>query len=129
MGNPSQRPNVIGKVQFVNKPNCWFYNSTNSACPSGGQNAFALPAQYTYGNGGINTLRGNPLKQFDVTLMKDVYLAEGRSLEFRASFYNIFNRTTFSSPSTNIDSSSAGQVTSTLNASRLGELSMKDNVQ
>jgi len=124
-GVGSQRPNVIGKVQIVHTPSCWYYDSTNAACGTGGTNAFALPAKYTYGDGGINWLRADGLIQFDMTLMKTVHFAEKRSLELRGSFYNVFNRPTFSAPSTNIDSSSAGQVTSTLNAARVGELAAK----
>jgi hypothetical protein len=124
-GVGSQRPNVIGKVDLVKSPHCWFYDSSNSSCPAGGTNAFALPTQYTYGNGGINTLKADNLVQYDVTLMKSVHFTEGMSLEFRASFYNVFNRATFTTPSANIDSSSAGQVTATLNPARQGELATK----
>jgi hypothetical protein len=124
-GVGSQRPNVIGKVTEVRRPNCWFYDSANSSCGASGTNAFAVPAQYTYGNGGINTLRADGLVQFDVSLIKSVHFTDTRSLEFRGSFFNVFNHTTFAAPSTNIDSSSAGQVTSTLNGARQVELAAK----
>jgi hypothetical protein len=124
-GVGSQRPNVIGKVTMVRKPNCWFYDSRNSSCGSG-TNAFAVPALYSYGNGGINTLRADGLKQVDVSLLKQVRFGESRALELRGSFFNVFNHTTFAAPgTTNIDSSSAGQITSTLNASRQIELAAK----
>jgi hypothetical protein len=112
-------------VQVLKKVDCWFYDSANPACGTGGTNAFALPAQYTYGNGGINTLRADPLKQVDLTLMKSVHLAEKVSMEFRVNYYNVLNHPTFSAPSANIDTSSAGVVTSTLNAARIGELAAK----
>jgi hypothetical protein len=123
-GVASQRPNVIGKPVLVRKANCWFYDSANPSCGIG-TNAFAVPTQYTYGNGGINTLRADGLVQFDVSLIKSFHFTEARSLEFRGNFFNVFNHTTFAAPSTNIDSSSAGQVTSTLNASREIELAGK----
>ena len=63
--------------------------------------------------------------QFDITVMKSVHLGDKRSMELRCSFYNLFNHTTFANPATAIDSSTAGQVTSTLNASRLGEFAAK----
>ena len=124
-GVGGQRPNVIGKVDMVRKPKCWFYDSKNFSCGSTGTNAFAVPTQYTYGDGGINTLRAGNLVQLDVSLLKDIRFMETRSLEFRTSFYNVFNHTSFRAPATNIDSSSAGQVTATLNAAREGELSVK----
>ncbi len=61
-----------------------------------------------------------------MSLLKSFRLGESRSLEFRGSFFNVFNHTTFAAPSkTNIDSISAGQITSTLNASRQIELAGK----
>ena len=127
-GVGSQRPNVVGKALMVKKPTCWFYDSNNSACgvlAPGASNAFAVPTQYTYGNGGVNTLRADDFIQYDIALFKAFHLGEARSLEFRGELFNLFNRPTFAAPSTNIDASSAGQVTSTLNASREGELSLK----
>jgi hypothetical protein len=90
-----------------------------------GTDAFAVPTQFTYGNGGINTLRADGLVQFDTSLIKSFHFTESKLLEFRASFYNIFNHTTFAAPATNIDASSAGTVSSTLNAARQGELAAK----
>jgi hypothetical protein len=74
---------------------------------------------------GINTLRADPLKQMDLTAMKNIGLGESRSLEFRVSFYNVFNRPTFAAPTTTIDTASGGTITATQNTSRLGELAMK----
>jgi hypothetical protein len=127
-GVGGQRPNVISMPELVRNVNCWFYSSHNSTCRAlepGEQDAFAVPAQYTYGNGGINTLRADGLVQFDVSLMKSFQFTETKSIEFRASFYNIFNHPTFAAPATNIDSPSAGTVSSTLNAARQGELAAK----
>lgn len=124
-GLGSQRPQVIGKPQMVRKPNCWYYNSHNSSCPTGGTDAFSLPTLYTYGNGSTNSLRNDGLVQFDVSLLKSFPFSESRALEFRGSFFNVFNHTTFATPVTNIDSTSAGQITSTLNAARSIELAAK----
>jgi hypothetical protein len=123
-GVGSQRPKVIGTPVLVRKANCWFYDSADSSCGSG-TNAFAVPALYTYGNGGINTLRADGLVQFDVSLIRSIHFNKTRALELRGSFFNVFNHTTFAAPGSNIDSSSAGVVTSTLNASREIELAAK----
>jgi hypothetical protein len=127
-GVGSQRPNVVGQPVLVRNANCWFYDSHNSAChtlrPSG-TDAFAVPAQYTYGNGGINTLRADGLVQFDTSLIKSFRFSESKALELRASFYNIFTHTTFAAPATNIDATSAGTISSTLNAAREGEVAAK----
>ena len=124
-GLGGQRPNITGRPQMVRKPTCWYYDSRNASCPTGGTDMFTVPTQYTYGNGGNNTMRNDGLVQFDVSLLKKVSLGDARSLEFRGSFFNVFNHTTFATPVTNIDSSSAGQITATLNAARSIELAAK----
>ena len=124
-GLASQRPNITSKPQVVRKPNCWYYDSRNVSCPAGGTDAFSVPTQNTYGNGSTNSMRNDGLVQFDLSLLKSFHFAETRSLEFRGSFFNIFNHTTFATPVTNIDTSSAGQITATLNAARSIELAGK----
>lgn len=123
-----QRPDVIGSPTIVGNVSCWFYVSTNSACraldPSG-VNAFAVPAKYTYGNAGLYILRSDGLKQLDFTVMKDFPITESKKLQFRAEMFNILNHPTFSAPSSAINSSSAGQVSSTLNAARIIQLALK----
>ncbi len=99
-GLSSQRPNILRPAQMVRRPNCWYYDSRNTQCPVGGTESFAVPALYTYGNGGTNTMRNDGLVQFDVSLLKRFSFGEARSFELRGSFYNVFNHTTFATPVT-----------------------------
>jgi hypothetical protein len=127
-GLTNQRPNVVGQPDIVGTAACWFYVSANPACGGQGSNitnAFAVPAQYTYGNSGRNILRSDGLKQFDFTVMKIFPVTETKLFEFRAEMFNILNHPTFSAPTTNINSSSGGQVSSTLNAARIIQLALK----
>jgi hypothetical protein len=65
---------------------------------------FAAPADFTFGNEPRvdSTLRSDGVNNFDVAAFKDLQLDhEGRtSMEFRVEFFNLFNRTQFSSPNT-----------------------------
>lgn len=127
-GVGSQRPNVTGAPLLVGTPSCWFYTSANSSCVAQAPNAtnsFVIPGQYTYGDGGRNILRANGLKQLDATLMKNFPFTETKLLEFRAEVFNILNHPTFSAPTTTINTSSGGQVSSTLNAARIIQLALK----
>lgn len=124
-GLGSQRPNVSGTPPLIRRPNCWFYDPANPLCPAGGTNVFSTVTPGTYGNGGTNTVRADGLVQFDLSVLKSFHFTETRSLEFRGSFFNVFNHTTFATPVTNVDTSSAGQITSTLNAARSIELAGK----
>ncbi len=127
-GVSNQRPEVIGAPTIIGVPNCWFYVAANPACTALARNtsaAFAVPTTYTYGDSGRNILRANGLKELDFTLMKHFPVTENTSFEFRAEMFNITNHPTFAAPSTAINSSSGGQVSSTLNTSRIIQLALK----
>ncbi len=127
-GVGNQRAQVVGTPLIVGQAGCWFYVAANTVCQSlapQATSAFTAPTQYTYGNGGRNILRANGLTQFDFTLMKNFPVREAMQFQFRAEMFNILNHPTFSVPTTNINSSSGGQVTSTLNAARIIQLALK----
>lgn len=114
-GVSSQRPNLVGDPNVSNPTvQAWF-----------NPGAFAAPAQYTYGNSGRNILTSDGLLQLDMTLKKNFPIMESHQLEFRAEAFNIANHPTFSTPNATIGSSSAGIVTSTLNANRILQLALK----
>ena len=118
----------VGNPAMVGTVSCWFYVAANPGCQAadpGGSAAFSLPAQYTYGTSGRNILRADSLVQFDFTVTKQFKFTETKSLQFRAEFFNIFNTPTFVAPGTTIDTSSGGQIASTLNGGRTIELALK----
>jgi len=127
-GVSGQRPNVVGRPTTLKSPSCWFFVAANPACKaldSNAMTAFAVPAPYTYGNGGRNDMTQDDLVDWDVSLTKVFHIREEKSLELRGEAFNIFNRTTFGAPSTNIDSSSGGSVGSTFSIPREIELAAK----
>jgi Carboxypeptidase regulatory-like domain len=127
-GVSPQWPNRVATPLVLGNVSCWFYISANPACDAlapNATNAFVLPAEYTYGNGGRNTLRGDSLSQFDVALEKNVRLTESKTLQFRAEAFNLFNTPAFSAPSLDINTSSGAEVSSTENTERIFEFALK----
>jgi hypothetical protein len=57
--------------------------------------AFTNPTEGSFGNVGQNTVRGPGLREWDVSLMKNITVAEKRSFEIRAECFNIANRANF----------------------------------
>jgi hypothetical protein len=100
-------------------------NSARVALLPDAANAFALKAQYTYGNAGRNIVRADGLVQFDFTLMKQFKITDSKAVQFQAEAFNIFNNPTFSSPLTTINVASGAQVGSTLNTARTLELALE----
>jgi len=109
--------------QKLGKPNLYF-----DPC------AFVLPPVGFYGNLGRNTLIGPGLLDFDFSLDKNtrVHLTEAGRLEFRADFFNIFNRPNFGKPAVNVLNATTrqpvagpGLITSTTTSSRQLQFSLK----
>jgi hypothetical protein len=99
-----------GSLQYIN-PNC-FINAVapslafyNAAPPFGCDKSFAYPTCINLlGNLGRNTVIGPGLFNIDMNLVKDNYIrriSETFDIQFRAEFFNIFNRTNFALPSIN----------------------------
>ena len=84
--------------------NRWF----DTAC-------FVAPAAFTYGNSGVNILRGPGLAQVDLAVLKNVDLwREGVRLQFRVEAFNIANRANFRLPNFNIGVPAGATITNTL---------------
>jgi hypothetical protein len=60
-------------------------------------NAFVLGNPGFYGDVGRNTVIGPGVNTFDFSLFKNSNLTENVNLQFRAEFFNIFNRANFGS--------------------------------
>ena len=94
--------------------------------------AFRLQEAGLYGNVGRNTAIGPGVATFDFGLTKDIALDEQRSVQFRAEFFNIFNRANFGLPSrtvfrsgSGVASSTAGRITSTATKNRELQFGLK----
>jgi hypothetical protein len=57
--------------------------------------AFAAPQGLTFGNEGRNIVRNPRQVNFDMALFKHFRVGEGKSFEFRAEAFNVFNHTEF----------------------------------
>ena len=86
----NQRPNAVAGVSE--------YASTKTVNDWLNINAFSMPAAGTFGNLARNTFYGPSMQQIDFSLLKETKIGEGRNLEFRAEFFNIFNHPIFDEP-------------------------------
>jgi hypothetical protein len=117
LGNVALRPNVgtnggvlstqaqrdaLGLKRFE-----YYFNRPNITVPT---------ADRPFGNLGRNAVYGFPFYQVDMSLQKNFamnFINEASRLEFRAEFFNLFNRTNFSAPNTDVRSAAFGRVAST----------------
>jgi Carboxypeptidase regulatory-like domain/TonB dependent receptor len=120
----NSRPNYVTLFGAGSRPN--FVAGCNKSAPTGGRAklgewfntaCFSAPADFTFGNEPRTdpTMRGDGVKNFDFSLFKRTRFGpeEKLGLEFRAEFFNLFNRTQFAPPNTSFGSATFGQVSST----------------
>jgi hypothetical protein len=99
----SQRPNQVGNPNSApHNVKEWFNTS-----------AFAVPAQYTYGNVHRNSLRGPAYTDLDFSLLRNFDLPRSTTLQFRSEFFNILNHPNFGNPDSTLEDSTFGQITGT----------------
>jgi hypothetical protein len=100
-----------------------------AAHPAAGSAAVANPGWL--GNVGRHTLIGPGLATLNMTFAKNTPLTESARLQFRAEFFNLFNRANFDAPSPTIFSNSrvvsptVGRITDTETTSRQVQLALK----
>jgi hypothetical protein len=73
----------------------------------------------------LNILRGDMMRVFDFSLLKNFKPSEGTNVQFRAEFFNLPNTASFDTPNTNIESSQAGRVTATASLPRQIQFGLK----
>jgi hypothetical protein len=71
----------------------------NNACYIQNGGVLTPPAYGTLGNSGRNTFRGQPYYNVDLSVSKIWHMKERYSAQFRAEFFNLFNRADFAAPS------------------------------
>jgi hypothetical protein len=86
--------------------------------------AFALPALGTYGNLAKGALRGHGLLNTDLGMIRNFSPTERLKIQFRAEFFNVFNRVNFSNPNTTVSGAGFGSILSAGNP-RIGQLALK----
>jgi hypothetical protein len=60
--------------------------------------AFAQPANYRFGNQGINILRADGKVNFDFSILRNFAVSESKRLQVRAEMFNAFNHPNFGVP-------------------------------
>lgn len=107
-----ERPNVVGSsVPSQRNVNDWLN-------PAG----FAIPAQYTYGGMGRDSLRAQFYKDIDASISKEVAFESRYRIQFRAEAFNLPNEHVFSQPASTLGAVNFGQINSTSNAPRSVQL-------
>jgi hypothetical protein len=72
--------------------------------------AFANPARGTFGSSGRHILDGPGSATVDLSVFRTFPIREGAGVQFRAEFFNLFNRVNFNNPGSTVGTNSYGLI-------------------
>ena len=81
--------------------------------------AFRQPANYTFGNQGVNLLRGDGMVNFDFSILRNFNFSESKRLQFRTEIFNAFNHPNFRTPGRALGGAGFGVVSSSFPGRRI----------
>ena len=99
-GQPTQTPNLVGNPYPSGQ------NVNNWLNPA----AFASPAAGSYGNLGLNDVKGPGVFQFDMALTRMFRIREKQTLQFRAEAFNLPNHLNPAVPVSTTNSGAFGRI-------------------
>ena len=90
---------------------------------------FTAPASFTFGNLSrtLPDVRAHGINNYDFAVFKNTELRESTTLQFRAEFFNLFNRVRFGFPGQVLGPAQFGVVSSQINDPRLIQLALRLN--
>lgn len=87
--------------------------------------AFTTPADYTWGNSGLNIVRGPGWSELEMALQKSFAVAERGRITFRAEATNALNKVNLGQPSATLGSAGFGTIRSLNGDPRLMEMVLR----
>ena len=103
-----QRPDLVGPLPSLD---CDTNPATREPINCYDSTAFALPAQFTFGNAGRNILRGPKLVNTDLSFAKTVPIGATARVQLRAEIFNVFNNVNFGNPNGVWGTANFGRIT------------------
>lgn len=110
-----ERLNQVGNPQLAHPSRTEWFNTK----------AFAVPAAFTFGNVGRNSLRADWNKNVDASVFRDFPVTESKYFEFRAEAFNVTNTPVWGIPDNNFRDKTFGEVLATANTPRQLQLALK----
>ncbi|MBL8236286.1 MAG: TonB-dependent receptor [Bryobacterales bacterium] len=98
----AQRANINGNPNLPNSQKTlerWFDTSV-----------FSQPAQFTFGNQGVNMVRGDGVFNLDASILRNFPIKETIKFQFRGEFFNITNHPNFGNPGATLNGPGFGIV-------------------
>jgi len=118
--------NVKDRLGSASNPSAPRFFNTSAFCAPP---AIGNDGSFDFGNTGIGIVRGPHQLNFDFQTAKTTRIGERQTIQFRAEFFNIFNRVNFQAPNQNnqvdtVSSAGFGSIRAA-NDPRIGQMALK----
>lgn len=121
----AQRPDIIGNPS-ENIPEGLLFNPAAFRRPRVRDEFGNLTGDTDlFGNAGRNILTGPPFRSVDLSLLKNIRLAENTRLQLRVESFNIFNTPNYQVPVFQLDTANVGRVSQTATEGREFQFAVK----
>jgi hypothetical protein len=116
VGGNQESLDIVGDPHLSHRsPSEWFNTD-----------AYAVPAGYTYGTAGRNSLRGPDFWEWDTSIFRLIELSNERQFEFRAEAFNVLNNVVLGQPINDYNTGPQfGTINTTTNLARQIQLALK----
>ena len=105
-----QRPNLVAAVP---KLNCHKSPTNRDLIDCFDPSAFAMPAQFTFGDAPRNVLRGPKSVITDLSMAKNIAVGHDMRLQVRVEIFNAFNNVNYGQPNAIFGSATFGRISAT----------------
>jgi hypothetical protein len=105
-----QRPDLVGPVPRLN---CQKSPTNRDLIDCFNPAAFAMPAQFTFGNAPRNILRGPKSVITDLSMAKNIAVGHNMRLQVRVEIFNAFNNVNYGQPNAIFGSATFGRISAT----------------
>jgi hypothetical protein len=115
---------AVDELEYTHGPLDLNHNPRNGN-PYFNTSLFSLPSLGSIGNSGRRLFSGPGIDNYDLTLQKNLKLAESKSLQLRLEAFNAFNHPQFNYPNATVGNSQVGQITSIVGNARNLQASLR----
>lgn len=115
VGEGAKFPNVVKNPNHGPKTIAEYFDTS----------AFVVPPPYTFGDEGVNSIRGPGLTDVDLSAVKNTTIFREYNLQFRVEFFNAFNHSILGMPNSVVGTPTFGQITSTALDNREIQLALR----
>jgi hypothetical protein len=121
----TQRPNFVKTGRNTCTTDFLVHNGTSASCVDA--SAYAIPANYTYGNLHRNDQHGPGEELVNFSMFKDFPIYERLTFQLRAEAFNLFNHANPKNPNVTLGAGNFGTVTDTQTNPRVLQIAGKIN--